>query len=119
MADKERLIQLRDAVLANPEKHNQRHWASRSGEGSCGTTMCLAGTAVHLAGEQIDWLSAVEEEDEDGTIILVASRTRKGHFIETVAAKWLGLNIDEEGALFFTMDEPYSLKRLNELIERS
>lgn len=119
MADKERLIQLQNAVLAEPEKHDQRGWATRPVNATCGTTMCLAGTAAHLSGEFIDWEGAREEEDENGQPVLVASRVTSGRFIEDVARAWLGLTIDQEAQLFFTMNNADALDNLEILIERS
>jgi hypothetical protein len=38
-------------IKDHPEEHSQEHWwVTYTDAGGCGTTRCMAGTAVHLAG---------------------------------------------------------------------
>lgn len=71
----------------HPEEINLFTWASVT---SCGTTACIAGTAVLLAGHEIDWESA----NRHGEIGLLVD----GRRIETVAADELGLVSDGRDA---------------------
>lgn len=62
------LRQAMDAILANPEKHDQSMWATRT---DCGTAYCYAGMTCHLSGLEpdfdfigADWACAIRGSDE-------------------------------------------------------
>jgi hypothetical protein len=83
----------------------------------------MAGTAVHLAGYEIDWVGAEtldrpsEEGDTKKETALVATKLTDGRWIEEVAEEWLGLTLEEKGYLFYAMDNGVALDFLDELIE--
>lgn len=119
MANTERLKELRAFLTERPEQHRQRSWATRPAkvEGSCGTTMCMAGAAAVLGGHELDWANAEHSENINGVLHVVASRVTNGQYIEDVAAEWLELDRDDANTLFFTMDNASALELLDELIE--
>lgn len=126
MANVERLMKLRAAVAANPERHYQKFWASRpvdqeTGEllveGVCGTTCCMAGTASLLAGEKIDWENGTDVMRDDDRMVRVAGMLKSGEYIENFAAEWLGLDGYQASDLFMTMNEREALEMLDDLIE--
>jgi hypothetical protein len=80
----------------HPEEINLRHWATKA---SCGTTACVAGTAVLLAGHQIDYDFRPEHRflDGDGGFTY---RTTDARLIADVAQEELGLTDDGADDLF-------------------
>jgi len=109
MANRGRLVHLRAAIRNNPKVHSQRSWAVQS---SCGTTYCMAGSAAVLAGEEIDWDTALV--DLDG--VLSATELKNGQEIDDFAANWLGLTKTEAFRFFYCMSESESLEMLDDLI---
>lgn len=100
----EGLVRL-DAALAwidaHPEQHDQSVWMARS---SCGTTYCLAGAVVMLAGAEPLWdLDAGTESYRvkmpDGAV----------HSVEVLAAELLGIQLRHAGLLFHDCDDRESL----------
>lgn len=95
-----------DYIVENPERHNQANWVVSvddgtqhqvvdaikkvKEEGVCGTTMCIAGTAIYL---KYGVEGLVRAGDPRSTL----------HF-EHVGAALLGLDDEESRALFFEMD---------------
>jgi hypothetical protein len=71
-------------IEANPEKHNQKMWAT---ETECGTTMCLAGVIAHQAGGRMIF---------EGVDITAKCVTAEGieTDIPTYASELLGLEPD-------------------------
>jgi hypothetical protein len=82
---------------AHPEEIELGSWAERS---SCGTTACIAGTIAILAGHEIDWASAVL--DDDG--LLLADYVTDGRHIESVALDELGIDVGAAYQLFYCGD---------------
>ena len=105
MANEARLQEVYDNIKANPEKWDQSNYISK---GSCGTTYCVAGWALLLAGTEV--------VDADGV---------EPHFDETLhhlgshyaAADLLGLSEYQAEDLFewipytasYNLDETYNL----------
>lgn len=82
-------------ITAHPEEWNQCCWVRyRPG---CGTTACLAGTTVVLAGYDIDWTRG-HQKHPNGTV--VAGLTTDGTAIEDRARMLLGLHPDAAEYLF-------------------
>lgn len=53
MADIDRLEAVLGEIIAHPETHEQRMWATKT---ECGTSYCFAGHAVSMfAGEEWEW----------------------------------------------------------------
>lgn len=96
------MLQVRNQITTHPETHDQGSWA-------CGTTACIAGWAVQLAGHELDWY-----RDEGVT---VAARTTSGGTIEEEAEEELGLSPREAVVLFFTHGNAEALALLNRMIE--
>lgn len=124
MANVERLKMLRDHLRKHPEGHRQQEWARKpymvngvKVEASCGTTMCMAGTAAVMAGHQIRWSDADHYETHGDTVYITASRVEDGRYIEDVAQEWLELERDDSNHLFMTMDASRALDLLDILIE--
>lgn len=103
------LEQVRDYIALHPEEHDQQTWAQRT---SCGTTRCVAGTAVFLHGDEILWHS-----DELGIwSAYCKSADGASHHIQMRAGELLGVSGTEAFRLF-TMDNSDTLKELDRLIE--
>lgn len=53
------LMQVREKIVSEPEKHYQGQWARAASDprkgGDCGTAYCVAGWAAVLDGQQLDW----------------------------------------------------------------
>lgn len=81
------MIQVRDHVIEHPETHVQNVWVSRN---ECGTTACIAGWAVQLAGIQLGQTDAFGETFE----------AADGRTVRTHATDLLGLTYREAGHLF-------------------
>jgi hypothetical protein len=81
-------------VTAHPEEWNQKWWATKTTESSCGTACCVAGWAVSWAGHDFKWDSNGEAS--------VYIRERDARAIPHVAQELLGLNPEQAGILFFS-----------------
>jgi hypothetical protein len=70
----------------------------------CGTTACIAGWAVQLAG---DFLLVQANQIDDGTYNVMDSVAKNGRVcdISGRARKLLGLNYEEADALFLSDDD--------------
>lgn len=53
------LMQVREKIVNEPEKHFQGSWARAESDpregGDCGTAYCVAGWAAVLDGQELDW----------------------------------------------------------------
>jgi len=94
MANVEKLEAVLDYIRTHPEEHDQSVWADR---GSCGTTLCFAGTAVVLSGYEILW----DETTNDAYLCQRGPET--GHIAE-VAADELELSDVQANDLFLSAD---------------
>lgn len=103
---------VRDYLREHPEEHNQCYWAYQSG---CKTTMCLAGTACHLSGHELDWETRHDYEYDISW--LVASMTVEGQSIPDLARRLLGFSYDEADKIFYTYNEDRVLEILDCIIE--
>lgn len=113
MANLDRLKLLRETVLANPDKWEQRNWAKKT---KCGTYLCFAGWAVTLKGEELDWASPVEAQaDILHWGFAVTGKLANGRTISNEARKWLDLDYEQADKLFYS-DQFNGLDHLNELI---
>jgi hypothetical protein len=95
-----------DYIIANPEKHDQRHFVADSSsfqfdDNVCGTTMCIAGTAVFV----IEGVSALRE------------CTFGSLDFEHEGARILGLDEAEATALFYTMDNEVAVDMTNAIAQ--
>lgn len=90
MANVEKLEAVLDYIRTHPEEYNQTVWADR---GSCGTTLCFAGTAVVLSGYKILW-------DETTTDAYLCQRGPEDGHIAEVAADELELSDVQASNLF-------------------
>lgn len=82
-------------ITEHPEEWDQVVWARKT---RCGTACCVAGTAVLIAGHEINW-------DDHAHAILNpdasrAYRTMTGEWIEEVAKRELGLSAGQAASLF-------------------
>lgn len=109
------LMQVREKIVNEPEKHHQGAWAVAQSDprkdGECGTAYCVAGWAAVLDGQQLDW-----DEAGDGT--WDASYTTTGAMVGVYAQDVLGLTNDERRTLFRGHNERGEvLDMLDRLIE--
>lgn len=83
----------------HPEEIDLKMWARVD---SCGTTMCIAGTAITLAGHRIDWSrpERVLESRPSRDFFYLTD----GRLIEEVAEEELGLTPYQASELFFSRD---------------
>lgn len=91
------LMQVREKIVSEPEKHRQASWAFSKDDprkgGDCGTAYCVAGWAAVLDGQKLDWT-------ETGTGAWDASFTIGGAMISEHAQDVLGLTYGEQSQLF-------------------
>ena len=99
-----------DYILMNPEKHDQSLWVKDANGwaptpeqfDSCGTTMCVAGTAA--------WLTRSEEDFKE--LVRNGYIERESTGWERAGAEALGLDYMQAAQLFFTMDNEVALDML-------
>lgn len=97
------MLRIREQITSEPKTHDQSAWAART---ECGTTYCIAGWAVVLSGQELDW---------DGAD-LATPFTADDRYIPQVARELLGLDPWSADRLFFC-DSGTALHRLDQLIE--
>jgi hypothetical protein len=91
------LTKVLNHVTIHPDEWDQNYWA-RQGV-FCGTTACLGGTTVLMAGYDIDWTPGAGAAC-DGMGGLISSQTCDAQFIPTLARELLGLDHDQAERLF-------------------
>lgn len=129
----ELLTKVRDLVKAEPTKLNMGLWAAVSvdeiklkngfGKVSCGTTACIAGWAVQLAGDKLVAYDYEVPEPGDSdfgetTVIDVeycVARNGRINLIDDRAQRLLGLTLSETQVLF-TCGDGEAVNLLNVLI---
>lgn len=109
------LMQVREKIVNEPEKHHQGEWAVAQSDpskgGDCGTAYCVAGWATVLDGQSLEWADAGDGEWD-------ASHTTAGEPIWGYAQAALGLADQERGRLFRGSNERFVvLDMLDRLIE--
>ncbi|MFG3509628.1 hypothetical protein ACGF5F_29470 [Streptomyces sp. NPDC047821] len=98
------MLAVREQITNHPETHSQAHWGNKNRE--CGTTYCIAGWAITLAQAGTRWNSS--------GLMALADGMDPGD----CAQRLMGLSSDEATDLFFTMDRPSALAKLDELIAK-
>lgn len=120
MANIQKLEAVLDFIRAHPEQHDQAMWGRRT---SCGTTMCFAGTATHLAGHQLLWdTENLGLGDDTATCAVPLDHPLSGQYgkyagtalISAVAAYELELDSETGYDLFHTR---HTLESLEELVK--
>ncbi len=103
--DARRAYQALDYIRDHPQEHNQAVFAKRT---ECGTVACLAGHVALLNGDDLLWpehfgssLYAAGVRLPDGTEQSIGER----------AAQLLGVNIEDEYALFYGAENYDDLER--------
>lgn len=106
------MLEVKHAIENDPSAHDQQYWVRYR---SCGTTMCIAGWAVHLAGNH----EFEVESGHDDSLTVDYVRTPQGHtLVPEVAAELLGMNEEEMFRIFWTQDNEVAMSMLDELIEK-
>jgi hypothetical protein len=106
------MLEVKHAIENDPSAHDQMYWVRSR---TCGTTMCIAGWAVHLAGKH----EFKFDYSHDGSLTVDYVRTPEGHsLVPDVAADLLGLDEDESYRIFWTQDNEAAMGMLDELIEK-
>lgn len=93
------MTRLREVIAhidEQPDRLNQDWWVARKAE--CGTTGCIAGWTVMLAGDEIDW---VEDSGGGQTACSCIDAEGNPHFILDRARWLLGLTRGEAIHLFY------------------
>lgn len=89
-------------ITAHPEEHNQHVWAERN---PCGTTYCMAGQTVLMAGHEIAWSNGSEPDLDEDCADHVTTRIEtpdgRSNYIPHVAARELGLSGCQATELFY------------------
>lgn len=133
----ELLTQVRDLIKAEPAKLDMGLWGTVSADlvtfdngskakVSCGTTACVAGWTVQLAGDKLlveqdqydnayPKLGTDDEYEKVFTVSHSVAKNGRVVDIEERATKLLGLTPEEGGILFFE-DTELVVERLGELI---
>lgn len=93
----------------HPDEFNMDSWLRRT---SCGTTGCLAGTAVRQAG----WVP--RHFDERGMANSV-TRGDQERLVVTLAAELLGLNLAQVEEIFYASDLTVVIKVRNQWARRA
>jgi hypothetical protein len=93
-------------ITAHPEEHDQRNWGVKT---ACGSSYCLAGHAVVLAGHEIDWHSP--------DLVRMGMRSSchaltDGRYISDAAREELGLDPERAARLFDANNDLGTLWRL-------
>lgn len=109
MRNYELIKRVYDHVTTHPELHDQEIWGEQK---ACGTTACIAGHAVMLAGCTPKWrqtgfglqMSGVEGYDD-------------AVFVGDVAQQLMGLSESEAERLFYYTDESEAIDTLAEILE--
>lgn len=97
-------------LIAHPEEHRQANFGMRT---ACGTTACIAGTAVLMDPDtQVQWTS-------DGAMTYAVQVGEDLVDITDRAAALLGLDFDDANRLFYIFGNMESLKFLSQLIEQA
>lgn len=105
---------VRDLIKRTPRRHNQTVWAELDYDAvqfddgdtayvSCGTSACVAGWAVNLAGAKFVVQRGKEDQDGGRTVYFCSFALTPGgeeQHIETYARQVLGLSEAEAGYLF-------------------
>lgn len=119
MANTELAKKIMRAITEKPDQWDQHRWAAIQPEpnveivdGTCGTTMCLAGWACFLSGEKINWRTAEAEGSQ-----LVAHHLENGRSIEDRAVELLDIDWDDANALFYAYDEDTAKDHLQQVID--
>lgn len=91
----------------------------------CGTTCCIAGKAVQLAGGKLEWMSErfpgeYEGEDDEPSEYVFMPGNGEAVGIRTAASEFLNLTSDEAGNLFHGTNDIESVRTIiNELIKKA
>lgn len=93
-------------------KHDQGPYYSKSMDGFCGTSACVAGTAVMLCPEA-EIVSLLKESEEDFEVDLRGVRTGWREAGRDI----LGLTDKQSDSLFYCAYEDLALERLGHWIE--
>lgn len=105
-------------IEAHPEEHDQRHWAQRT---ACGTTMCIAGTAVMLGIPNAEFAWGVGDSDSNRANQLVGVPVTEADEwqpqIERLATELLELDEYDVQGIFFNMDDFEALQNAWNLLE--
>ena len=97
------MLRIREQITSEPKTHDQSAWAART---ECGTTYCIAGWAVVLSGQELDWSHRGSS----------TAWTADDRHISWVARELLGLD-DAAGDMLFHCNNDAALDRLDQLIE--
>jgi hypothetical protein len=91
-------------ILAHPEEHDQHTWGLAT---ACGTTMCFAGQAVVLNGDEPIWevfppdtIMNSSRSDEQQMVSVRLKKDGSRYAVSDAAAIVLGLDADEAERLF-------------------
>lgn len=87
-----------DFIVANPERHFQGSWATKS---ACGTTMCVAGTIVWQAGYEMLYYSSIDANDSCAYAQYCVDSDGHTFDIEELATRLAELPEDVSRRLFY------------------
>lgn len=92
------LMQVREKIVNEPEKHDQMSWARALSDprkgGDCGTAYCVAGWAAVLDGQEMSWAFSPHANEWRSPYLA------NGQAVWRYAQEALGLDSSEEGTLF-------------------
>lgn len=97
---------VRDHIRAHPEEHNQDQWGTWT---SCGTTHCVAGHAVILAGAKPTW----DLHEHGGYSMRAVEYDGRMWSVGDLAQHLLGINSDQADDLFFVFNDAGALDMLD------
>ncbi len=98
----ELLRKVLEFITEHPDEWEQAEWLSRS---TCGTAGCVAGWAVVMDGQEIEWEPDVLDNGLTG---YRASGTKQGLRIDDAAREALGLTPFEASEMFMAYNDlPY------------
>ena len=113
MANIKRLHAVLDHITEHPEEHRQQSW--RTEKEGCGTRMCFAGHTVVMFGPQAGmtgWAEPVFENRLEGKMYGSVVVDNVEVDVETFAADLLGLDHDQQQALFYSMGGVIELREV-------
>lgn len=113
--NRELIIQVRDFLKANPDKHDQQEW--------CGTRQCFAGWACHFEGwrpltaHERELMDDIDFEQWPGMADTCVKNAGCIEDVETLARQLLGLDQEQANRLFFSASRAELFHEIEELLK--
>lgn len=106
MINTELMQETLDYIAAHPDEHDQGDWGEKT---DCGTTRCMAGTAIHVTLG----CKMLFSESDDGWGVAYSAQDAQGRhrYISELAQELLGVDDEQAEDLFYeacTLEDLYA-----------